>query len=248
MKYTKTIFSVGILASLAVIAMATPQSPTPVKLVENTSFQTHAGVSYPHTIVELFTSQGCSSCPPANEFVLGLAGSEDLLALSYSVDYWDYLGWKDTHGKPEFSARQRDYGQHFQGQVYTPQIILNGAKHRSRFSKGEVSRTKLLPKSPVVSIQPVDNGIELTGVGNSATLVEVRYMPGMQSVPVARGENRGRTINLANVVVSTTILQGWSPGKQFSKTLPTLKRGEAIAILLQDGQGGPILSAVTYAP
>jgi len=77
----------------------------------------------PSTVVELFTSQGCSSCPPANEFVGNLSDDKDVLVLTYGVTYWDYLGWKDTFGDPAFTQRQREYGQAFGiGNVYTPQI------------------------------------------------------------------------------------------------------------------------------
>jgi len=84
----------------------------------------------PSTVVELFTSQGCSSCPPANEFVGRLSEDENILVLTYGVTYWDYLGWKDTFGDPAFTQRQREYGQAFGiGNVYTPQIVLNGSAH-----------------------------------------------------------------------------------------------------------------------
>ena len=79
----------------------------------------------PTHVVELFTSQGCSSCPPANRFVTKLSANPDTLVLTYGVTYWDYLGWKDTFGDPEFTQRQRDYRDAFgAANIYTPQIIL----------------------------------------------------------------------------------------------------------------------------
>lgn len=87
-----------------------------------------AGSSQPGKIVELFTSQGCSSCPPANSLVNEISGYADVLALTYSVTYWDYLGWTDTFGKREFTERQKAYGEAFdEMNIYTPQIILNGS-------------------------------------------------------------------------------------------------------------------------
>src|SRR5918911_4976469 len=83
----------------------------------------------PKAVVELFTGQGCSSCPPADAFLLELAGRPDVVALSFPVDYWDYLGWKDTLAQPAFTARQRAYASaRNDKQVYTPQAIVNGAK------------------------------------------------------------------------------------------------------------------------
>ena len=120
---------------VAALALAGPQSVQSTPLPTPNAGENVSPISYPATVVELFTSQGCSSCPPTNKLVHDIANSDGVLALSYSVDYWDYLGWKDTLGHPEFSKRQRIYGQHFQGQVYTPQIVLNGDSHAARWPR-----------------------------------------------------------------------------------------------------------------
>jgi len=95
--------------------------------------------SNPTHVVELFTSQGCSSCPPANRFVTKISEDPNKLVLSYGVTYWDYLGWTDTFGDPEFTQRQRDYRDAFgASNIYTPQIVLGGSAHSPRYSKRDV--------------------------------------------------------------------------------------------------------------
>lgn len=248
MKYLKPIIPVALVAFVAPVFFVDTLSSAQATAVQIKPAATTATISYPATVLELFTSQGCSSCPPANKFVLGLADKPDVLTLSYSVDYWDYLGWKDTHGKPEFSARQRQYGEHFQGKVYTPQMVLNGAKHRSRYSESDVLETRIDTVQPLISLSSTDEGVALIGSGGEANLVEVRYTKGVQSVPVALGENRGRTITLSNVVLSSKSIGAWKEGETYKTVLEAPAPGEAIAILVQDGEGGPILSAANYAP
>src|SRR5215213_8380181 len=86
-------------------------------------------IASPQAVVELFTSQGCSSCPPADALLTDLAQRPDVVALTLPVDYWDYLGWKDTLASPAFTARQRAYAHgRSDRQVYTPQIIVNGSR------------------------------------------------------------------------------------------------------------------------
>lgn len=208
--------------------------------------------SNPVTVLELFTSQGCSSCPAANKFVREITGKTDVLTLSYSVDYWDYLGWKDTFGKPEFSARQRAYGKQFGGKVYTPQMVINGTVHSSQFSDRKVSAQKL-ENVPKIVIKADGDNLDIKVLatpkfGKALSITAVRYRPGIQSVPVKRGENRGRTINLANVVQACKEIGSMKTSQAFNKTVPALAEGEALVILVQDGKGGPILGAANYAP
>ena len=153
----------------------------------------------PAVVYELFTSQGCSSCPPANRQIARVAdsGAEggDALALSYGVTYWDYLGWKDTFAAPEFTDRQHAYVSALGGRnAYTPQIVRNGADHDSRLP-ALASLTTSLPEA--VTLRAEGGRLRADGQGRA---VLVTYTPGQQSVPVARGENGGRTLLLANVV------------------------------------------------
>lgn len=247
MKYAKTLF-IGTALCASAIALAAPQIPPVNKPNDIQAISAVSAVAFPTTIVELFTSQGCSSCPPANKFVIGLGGTEDLLTLSYSVDYWDYLGWKDTHGKPEFSKRQRQYGQQFQGQVYTPQIVVNGASHAARFAKQDVREHVLDGSGLKLALNETEKGVAVTLKGPAAVLTEIRYTPGVQSVSISRGENRGRTISLSNIVTSSIMIGQSDDQQEFSTVLEKPEAGQAVAIIVQDGIGGPIVSAATYLP
>ena len=107
----------------------------------------------PTAVVELFTSQGCSSCPTADAVLAQLAKRDDIIALSLSVDYWDYLGWKDTLANPKFSERQRAYGKaRGDGKIYTPQMVVNGMTHVNGSDEGEIGR--LIDKTGKDAVAP----------------------------------------------------------------------------------------------
>jgi hypothetical protein len=161
-------------------------------------------------VLELFTSQGCSSCPPADRLVGQLASDPSLIALSVPIDYWDYLGWRDTLANPAHSARQRAYARaRGDGQVYTPQIVVNGAADALGSDQAAIERAiaQTDRRSGVMSL-PVTltvNGGTLNiavATDQAAAPAEVWLCPLAKSVPVAigRGENRGRTITYHNVV------------------------------------------------
>ena len=194
----------------------------------------------PSTVVELFTSQGCSSCPPANEFVGRLSEDENILVLTYGVTYWDYLGWKDTFGDPAFTQRQREYGQAFGiGNVYTPQIVLNGSAHSPRYNVADV-KSMPLPKSSVAVNLTVDEG--LLRVDSDVDVMLVSYRPGWQNVPVNAGENHGRTLRIANVVSAVTPIQA---GENVSKAV---EEGLAYAALVHDPTTLKVIGASVYTP
>jgi hypothetical protein len=204
------------------------------------------------TVLELFTSQGCSSCPSADQLFKQYAGRTDIVALSYSVDYWDYLGWKDTLASPRFSERQRAYGKSVSnGQVYTPQMVVNGTKHAVGSSKREidtaVSATRGATSSQVfrVDANRADSVITIQGgdkiAGGTIWLVTVR---GPQSIAVKRGENSGRTLTYYNVVREIVEAGTWN-GSATSIRIPdgsALGPDERYAVLIQRG-GGPVLGA-----
>lgn len=203
------------------------------------------------TIVELFTSQGCSSCPPANAFTRRLAEKDDVLVLTYSVDYWDYLGWKDTLGGPEFSVLQREYSQYFEGQVYTPQIIVNGAVENYRFTEQQVRRHELDGSLVPIDIRSDTDGIQVHIKTPALPVAEARvlavwYQPGIQAIDVRRGENRGRNMKVANAVTDYERLGTATAEDEFSHRLRPLENGEALAILVHSGKSGRIVSATRY--
>lgn len=174
----------------------------------------------PLGVVELFTSQGCSSCPPADDVLADLARSGNAIALGYHVNYWDYLGWKDTFGSTENTARQNDYGKSFGiRSVYTPQAVINGRTHVNGADRGAVSGAL---KNMARSGKGLNIGINVTrsgesvmidtqgarnGVGN-AHLVLVYFDP-VREIVIERGENKGRTIDYVNPVTDFQTVGIW---------------------------------------
>ena len=212
-------------------------------------------------VVELFTSQGCSSCPPADKLLAQYAKRTDLLALSYNVDYWDYLGWKDTLASPDNTARQRNYAQaRGDGQVYTPQMVIDGRTHAVGSNQAEIDAAlaKYPDGLPVhLSLSATADAITVNidpaaqGQMPHATLWLVMYDRSV-SVPIGRGENSGRTITYTNVVRKLRPIAMWK-GESMSVDLPKSEIKQAdvnrCAVLLQaetkDGLPGPILGAAT---
>jgi hypothetical protein len=215
----------------------------------------------PKAVVELFTSQGCSSCPPADKVLGELAKDPSVIALSLPIDYWDYLGWKDTLADSRFSARQKAYS-HMRGDrdVYTPQVIVNGAAHvigsdRARI-EGAIKDTNKTDKVMSVPVTMSLSGTQLTvsvaaGKEGAPAQGEVWLCSISKSVPISigRGENRGREIVYHNVVRNLLKVGDWN-GNPESWTLPldsVMRDGiDAAAVLVQDGnrdKPGPMLGA-----
>lgn len=169
-------------------------------------------------VVELFTAQGCSGCPDANQVVEGLAEAPGIIALTYAVDYWDYLGWPDTFAKPEFAQRQRAYQSAMRlRSVYTPQIVIDGRRQVSgaegaavQVAVNEEAARRVFP--PHIQFRETGTAV---GVGSGrppsggADVWAVTYRPGLQTVAVAGGDNRGRSVRHVNVVQSLTRLGEW---------------------------------------
>lgn len=215
----------------------------------------------PLAVVELFTSQGCSSCPPADAFLAELADRGDVVALSYHVDYWDYLGWRDTLGSPANTERQRAYGRSFGSRsVYTPQAVINGREHMSGAKGEDISATmeSLARASKGMNVDVsasysgesimIDLG-EATGYPRKAHVVVAYFEPARQ-VDIARGENAGRQAVYRNSVTSLQTVGMWH-GETTKLEVPhdeIASRGAGgCAILLQkvgkDGTPGPIIGA-----
>ena len=203
----------------------------------------------PLKVIELFTSQGCSSCPPANANLVKLRDRPGLLALSFGVTYWDYLGWKDSFAKPEFTARQRVYEPQLRRSgPFTPQMVVNGAADTIGNRLDDIEALLADSGDAKGPILVLDDGRISIGAARSAASAAdiwlIRYRPGVVEVPVARGENRGHTLTHANVVTELTHIGKWSGQPEelaFSRADPGLRT----AVLVQVPQGGPILSAVT---
>ncbi len=197
-------------------------------------------------VAELFQSQGCSSCPPANAALNKLADRQDVIALSFAVTYWDRLGWKDSFATPEYTQRQRDYNKALRGDgVYTPQVVLNGRKAIVGNGPGELERAIAsaggLPAGPSIG---VEGGRVMVGAGKgNGTVWLVRYDPRLHNVAINAGENGGRTLPHRNIVRELTQLGRWSGGK-VDFAVPAARDAQyRTVVLVQQGVAGPILAA-----
>lgn len=206
----------------------------------------HAADAMHPTVVELYQSQGCSSCPPAAANINALASRPDILALSFGVTYWDYLGWKDIYASPQFTARQWDFARGLNhSNVATPQVVINGRSdivgNDRRSLEIAISRADRGTGGPALSI----TGGKLTIEGNGKGDVWlVRYDPRTINVPINSGENGGRTLPHRNVVKELVKLGLWA-GKFATFVLPApTQAGLATAVFIQSAPGGPIIAAV----
>ena len=205
-------------------------------------------------VVELYTSQGCSSCPPADAYFLDLVTRDDVIALSLHVDYWDYIGWEDSFGSPHNSNRQRGYAQASgRTMVYTPQMIINGADHvvGTRFGDVEalIAQHRARAQSGIAVEVVRDAGkVRIKARAEPARrtplMVQlVRYVP-EQTVKIARGENAGKTITYANIVTDITQVAVWDSRKPLDLDVALASEDKAI-VLLQYVNFGTI-EAVAY--
>ena len=201
------------------------------------------------TVVELFQSQGCASCPPADANVIALADRPDLLTLGFGVTYWDHLGWKDTFASEQYTNRQWDYARAFRRrEVYTPEVVVNGRADVSGLDRGKlealIGREAAPGNGPHITIAngKVNVG-DADGTGGRADVWLVRYDPSVEMVAIARGENAGRTLPHRNVVKELLNLGRWD-GTQASFAIPPASQsGLRDAIIVQEGRGGPIIAA-----
>ena len=201
-------------------------------------------------VIELFQSQGCSSCPPANANLFAWAARDDALALNFAVDYWDSLGWKDTFAKPAFTARQYAYARTLgHGEVYTPQTIVNG---RADVTGADAAELQALTRREDRGAGGPDLSFEAGRVAIGAGLAPpggaevwlARYDPAPREVAVKRGENAGRLLPHAHVVVDLVLLGRWD-GEAERLDLPTKTDPRLVdAALVQAAGTGPILAAV----
>ena len=201
----------------------------------------------PVQVVELYTSQGCSSCPPANAALAAISARPEILALSFGVTYWDDLGWKDTFAQKRFTDRQWDYARELRhAQVATPQVVVNGRLDTVGGSVGEIDaalkRAALPAGGPTVTLGAAAAAIAGAAPTRPAEVWLVRYDPNVVQVPIKRGENTGKTLPHKNVVRELTRLGDWNGGAR-SFPVPAGPTGLKTAILLQAGPGGPILAA-----
>jgi hypothetical protein len=222
----RTLFGIAVAALL--VAGAAAAAPSPI-------------------VVELYQSQGCSSCPPADANVNALADRPDLLILSFGVTYWDSLGWKDTFADPAYTQRQWDYAHQWRrAEVATPEVVIDGRRDVVGVDAHELGATIRATGAPVGAILSVGpRGVAIaTGraPAGGADIWLVRYDPRTLNVAVRRGENGGKTLPHRDVVRRLTRIGRWI-GPAVSIALPPADPVLRAAILVQATNGGPILAA-----
>jgi hypothetical protein len=204
-------------------------------------------------VVELFTSQGCSSCPPADAYVGKLSARSDVLALSYHVDYWDDLGWRDRFALPQSVERQRIYARNLgRSSVYTPQLVVDGRADQIG-SDGRAIASALSGNRegvPVrVSIHDAQILIDLGAYPQAAPsdVVLVAYLRHAVSA-VGRGENAGRTLDEFNIVRAIRTLGSWKgDARSFSVPVSSLPPDATdVAVLVQPFRQAPIIGAAAH--
>lgn len=206
----------------------------------------------PPVVVELFTAQGCSSCGKANQLAAELAQREGVLALTYSVDYWDYLGWKDTFAKPIFAERQRAYAKKFSlRDVPTPQMVVGGRVQASG-AKAEAIEDliKTVARAPSNPPDMEFHGKTRVAVGSGPAprgggeVWLVRFDPREQEIAVRRGDNKGQTLVHRNVVRELVRLGSWS-GKPRLYRMPAATEPELeTVVIVQGAKGGRIIGVL----
>ncbi len=214
------------------------------------------------SVIELYTSQGCSSCPEADQLLNKLAQRPDVIALSFPVSYWDYLGWKDTLARPENSERQRGYAKILgEGEVYTPEAIVNGMQNCLGNSLADIetavkSTEPLIGKEAVTLAARIEGGRLVIDAGEAPAgsrhrkgKVWIASVLSSLTVKIKRGENAGNVVTYTNVVRDLTEAGEWG-GAPVSYALPLnslSKDGDKFVVFLQTENLGPIVGAARVA-
>jgi hypothetical protein len=203
----------------------------------------------PAVLVELYTAQGCRTCNDANETLARLAERPGVLALTFSVDYWDYLGWTDTFAEPEYAERQKAYVTRLRlREPYTPQVVVDGEKEAQGLKVAEVDRlvraALAAPHDPpdmrFIGARRVDVGSGRTPRGG-AEVWAIRYDPRAVEVAVRAGDNRGETVVQKNVVRQIVRLGAWRGRPQAYRLPRASEDGLKTVVVVQGARGGRVL-------
>ncbi len=202
-------------------------------------------------VIELYTSQGCSSCPPADALLVELTERDDVIPLALHVDYWDYIGWKDSHANPAFTKRQKAYARAAgQRTIYTPQMIVGGIDHVVGYKPMRLA--KLIEdhaeRPAAVEVSAVRNGTTVdirarpaAGGARDVVVQLVRYLP-RDTVDIRHGENAGKTLTYANIVTEWRVLGTWD-GAAPLEMQAEIEGDGPVAVILQKPGHGPIVAA-----
>jgi hypothetical protein len=236
----------GVLAFTCLLAFGTLRATEKAERIDDTAREV--------VVVELFTSQGCSSCPPADYFLGELANEPGVLALSHHVDYWDRLGWEDPYATARAGERQRRYADAFKlRSIYTPQMVIDGRFQTVGSSESSVrahiiaSRSRFMARATFTVTRDA-GGLSVTvrraeNAPARARVILAEYLP-VARTRVTDGENEGRTLEEHNIVTGWTVL-GEVTGDEETFTLPAggFAGGRGYAVLAQAPDAGPILGA-----
>ena len=228
------------------------------------AFSVNAGaaIAADQRVIELFTSQGCSSCPPADALAAKWAGNPRAIVLSFPVEYWDYIGWKDTLASPAFTARQKAYAKaRGDGHVYTPQAVINGAAHAVGSDQAQVDQAVAstsgrngalsvpLAMSETATGLHVEVGAVAAGAAAVSGTVFLVNFTSRSPVAIGRGENAGHTVTYVNVVRDMTALGTYAgAAAQFEVPASELRRNgsDGYVVMVQAGTAskpGVVLAA-----
>jgi len=200
--------------------------------------------------VELFTSQGCSSCPPADAVLARLAREPHVVALSRPVTYWDRLGWPDTFGRPDHDVLQKQYNARFgTGRFYTPQAVVQGQAELVGSLEQELrARVAEAQRRPGPVVRAAEGAVLLTGDAPRRAEIRLLALKGEAEVAIGRGENGGRKVRYTNVVLGERSLGAWRGGEarvEVPAAALKVSGADRYAVVVQEQGGGPILAA-TY--
>lgn len=208
-----------------------------------------SAMAKPPVLVELYTAQGCASCAEANAHVGKLAERPGVLALTFPVDYWDYLGWTDTFAKPEFTERQKAYVTRLKlREPYTPQVVVDGRHEAPGLKTAEVDRLvraavtapRNAPDMKFIGPRRVDVGSGRVPTGGAEVWL-IRYDPRELEVAVKAGDNRGETVVQKNVVREIKRLGVWRGRPQAYRMTAAAEEGLKTVVVVQAAKGGRVL-------
>jgi len=202
-------------------------------------------------VVELFTSQGCSSCPPADAILRELGTRDDVIAIALHVDYWDYIGWKDEFGDPAHADRQRAYAAHAgRRTIYTPQMVVNGQTDiggaKPMLLSKAIEDYKDMPQRMTLDARRSGQTLHVQGTVPTGAVVpmeiHVLHVTPVRSTHITRGENQGNTFEYTNIAHDWRVAASWD-GQTPLDLEVAVPGSDPVVVLVQEAGAGPIVAA-----